>query len=90
MAVNESLTWLEQLERTPMPDARRLALLRYGEDLAAKGLPVIFGFMHLALLLNIEATELRRILASTNSFYRTFEIPKRKGGTRTPHRIRFC
>jgi RNA-directed DNA polymerase len=83
MASPELPDWLGALERYPATELQRRALQSYGEQLSGNGFPVIFGFQHLAFLLNIEPKDLRRILLSTNTFYRTFEIPKRRGGTRT-------
>ena len=62
--------------------------MAYVEKLVKQSLPPIFDFRHLSLLLNINEYDLASIVNSPNSYYRTFDIPKKKGGFRTitaPH-----
>jgi RNA-directed DNA polymerase len=51
-------------------------------DLVEKDVPVIFDLGHLAALLGLERSELSKMIARPSSFYRSFEIPKRRGGAR--------
>ena len=48
----------------------------------AKNLPVIIGINHLASMMQLDAGTLKRMVISSHSFYHSFTIPKRKGGTR--------
>ena len=62
--------------------------MAYVEKLVKQSLPPIFDFRHLSLLLNINEYDLASIVNSPNSYYRIFDIPKKKGGFRTitaPH-----
>lgn len=62
--------------------------MAYVEKLVKQSLPPIFDFRHLSLLLNVNEYDLASIVNSPNSYYRTFDIPKKKGGFRTitaPH-----
>jgi hypothetical protein len=64
------------------------AFSEYAEALHSRGLPVIFDFQHLALLLGINDMYLARMICSGESFYRRFRMPKRSGGYRiidVPH-----
>lgn len=45
-------------------------------------MPVIFENKHLSLLIGLEAGYLSKFSKSTKQFYRSFEIPKRRQGTR--------
>jgi RNA-directed DNA polymerase len=56
--------------------------LRYIRKLNKNNVPVIFEFSHLAKLLGIKESVLATMINASSSFYRSFSIPKRKGGTR--------
>jgi len=57
-------------------------IAEYSEKLEGKGLPLIFGVVHLAALLGLKGSVLANMLNKTSKFYREFSIPKRKGGER--------
>lgn len=56
--------------------------LPYVSNLNKNNAPIIFEFEHLSLLLGIQKKILAAMINHSASFYRTFEIPKRKGGSR--------
>lgn len=56
--------------------------LPYIIKLQKNKVPVIFEFEHLAMLLGIKKNELANIVNSPENFYRTFFIPKKRGGKR--------
>ena len=63
--------------------------LEYAEHLEAKNLPVIFSTLHLSMLIGIEFHVMNNIIKNRCTFYKSYEIKKRKGGTRqisSPHR----
>jgi len=57
-------------------------ILDYVKPLLQQDLPVIFDYIHLAGLLGLNPEFITRIINSSESFYREFEIPKRSGGKR--------
>jgi len=57
--------------------------VEYAESIAENGVPPIFDLNHLALLTGIRKNILHSMIFSTNSFYRTFEIKKKRGGMRS-------
>ncbi len=69
-------------DRGIRPDLAQL-WLSYAEHMLAAGLPPIFEFRHLASLLGRTPTYLASIVNAPEAHYRTFRIPKRRGGTRT-------
>ena len=56
--------------------------LRFIKNLSERELPPIFEERHLALLLGISLKQLRYYSSGSASLYRTFDIPKRSGGSR--------
>ncbi len=56
--------------------------LQYIKLLNKNNAPVIFEFSHLAELLGIKKCYLATMINSSESYYRSFFIPKRKGGER--------
>lgn len=54
----------------------------YVTEMAERGLPPIFEGRHLSLLMGVEPYALRLIGEKPELNYRSFEIPKRSGGTR--------
>ena len=63
----------QNLENNVMP---------YISCIVAKNLPVILGINHLASMMQLDSGTLKRMVVSPHSFYHSFTIPKRKGGTR--------
>lgn len=59
-----------------------MVLSRYAGRLSGRGLPVIFSFRHLCLLLGVTPKYLASVVFSPKSHYRSFQIPKRSGGLR--------
>ena len=57
-------------------------VMPYINTVVAKGLPVILGINHLALMMQLDSGILKSMVVSSHSFYHSFTIPKRKGGTR--------
>ena len=57
-------------------------VMPYIKAVVAKNLPVIIGINHLASMMQLDAETLKRMVVSSHSFYHSFTIPKRKGGTR--------
>lgn len=55
---------------------------RYIERLAKRGVPPILSFRHLADTIEIPPSELRSMAFASYRYYRSFEIPKRSGGSR--------
>lgn len=56
--------------------------LPYIDNFNSKNIPVIFEFEHLSKLVGIKPKYLSRMVNKPSSFYRTYKIPKRKGGFR--------
>lgn len=65
-----------------LPDDVLEACMAYAAQLRQNGLPVIFDRDHLAYLLGIKSTRLTYCVASQDSHYTSFEIPKKSGGQR--------
>lgn len=57
-------------------------VLPYIRAVVAKNLPVIIGINHLASMMQLDSDTLKSMVVSSHSFYHSFTIPKRKGGTR--------
>lgn len=51
----------------------------YAENLVSKNLPVIFSLEHMAMILNIDIVELKRIIAKRENHYKYYQIKKRNG-----------
>ena len=56
--------------------------LSYVKCLLDNGVPVIFDFEHLSLLLRLDREILANMVNAPEAFYRQFSIPKRSGGQR--------
>ncbi|NEG93024.1 reverse transcriptase family protein [Leclercia adecarboxylata] len=56
--------------------------ISYIKPLLRNNVPVIFEIQHLSLLIGVPVIELKKMIFSPNHFYRTFEIPKKSGGSR--------
>ncbi len=59
-----------------------LIYLDYIKVLNNNNVPIIFEFHHLSSLLGIQIRNLASMIMSSESYYRSFYIPKRKGGKR--------
>ena len=57
-------------------------VMPYINAVVAKNLPVIIGINHLASMMQLDPDTLKSMVVSSHSFYHSFTIPKRKGGTR--------
>ena len=75
--------WRKYFTNRCIPKDIQDEYLLYIKNLQKQNIPVIFEIEHFALLLGIEIPILNRMIFGTKSFYRTFEIPKRKNGKRT-------
>lgn len=79
---------LENLEGTPPAYAAEVR--KYAQNLALKGLPIIFSTEHFAIMIGISPKELQKILANTSFHYSTYWVKKRTGGHRlilAPNRV---
>lgn len=56
--------------------------LRYAKRLYNQNLPIIYNQEHLCLLLGYKSEYVYAVSNSAYNFYRTYEIPKKNGGTR--------
>ena len=56
--------------------------LKYIKILNQNNVPVIFEFAHLSKLFGLKEQIIASMINSTDSYYRSFHIPKRKGGKR--------
>ena len=74
--------WYSQFIDVGLQDARALVLSQYAGLLGERGLPVIFSFHHLCMLLGVTPNYLASVVFSPQSHYRSFSIPKRSGGER--------
>jgi retron-type reverse transcriptase len=79
---SDSELWLEEISRWQVPAATKIRVIEYAKFLERNGLPVIFEFSHLSDELSITPSVLADMVNRTDSFYREFTIPKRRGGKR--------
>jgi len=75
--------WKNYFAQKGVEEQQAAEYLTYLTPLIEKGLPVIFDFNHLCLLLGKKPGYVASVVNSSISHYRTFEIRKRSGGTRT-------
>jgi RNA-directed DNA polymerase len=80
--MNELQVWFDFFEQNNISPNQRNLFLSYIERLLKNNVPIIFEFNHLARLLGFDLKALAHITISTEKSYRTFSIPKRRGGTR--------
>jgi RNA-directed DNA polymerase len=83
-------TWRDALTARIRRVSTVKAALGYVDRVSERGFPPIFDFGHLATLFGVREGVLAQMAFSTRSYYRTFSIPKRKGGFReiaTPYPI---
>lgn len=74
--------WEKYFRSNDVDDQTLSEYVEYIKALLANDVPIIFEIDHLSSLLSIEHSELTKVINSPHSFYRTFNIPKRKGGIR--------
>lgn len=58
-------------------------MLQYADNLNTQGLPIIFDQYHLSLLLGYDYNYLLSVSNAQYCHYKHYEIPKKKGGSRT-------
>ena len=73
---------LEEIDETNLSSEKKKKLISYVNQLENNCVPVIWGAEHLASLLGIKYEIFARMVNSQKSFYRSFNIPKRRGGYR--------
>jgi RNA-directed DNA polymerase len=74
--------WIEYYKNIGLAPDRIEKYNGYIGKLVSQNLPVIFEINHLSLLLGVKIEFLNKVIFSTGSFYREFEIPKKNGGKR--------
>ena len=72
----------KSVQQTEVPEQRVNELLAYAENLNNQGLPIIYDQLHLSLLVGYDYSYLVAVSNDASCFYRHYEIPKRRGGTR--------
>jgi RNA-directed DNA polymerase len=77
--------WLDFLQKQGFKYKQAEKLADYANRLVKSDLPVIFEIEHLSKILGIELALLSRMTGASTLFYRSFEIPKRRSGTRKIH-----
>ncbi len=74
--------WVDFISKNVRGEKTQKALSIYVQKLISNNTVIILDFNHLASLLGIQREVLSSIVMKSNSFYYTFEIPKRNGGQR--------
>lgn len=74
--------WKDRLKGRFAVEGDFNAVSSYIATLLERDLPVIIGINHLAKLIGIDSYVLKSMVTSSHSFYRSFTIPKRRGGER--------
>jgi RNA-directed DNA polymerase len=74
--------WEKNLESVGLLPEIKEVYLNYLIPLVEKGIPIIFDFEHLSLLLGRTQSYLASVINSNSKHYRRFKIPKRKSGFR--------
>lgn len=80
--MNKLETWKEYFKQKDISDQQQIVYLRYINRLLVSKVPIIFETNHLSLLVGLSRDELSRFSNSSTQFYRTFQIPKKRGGVR--------
>ncbi len=84
MSVTKTLNyWKNSFEKSGTKPELIKDYISYIKPLLKNGVPIIFDFNHLCLLLGRNHPYLASVINSNISHYREFEIPKRSGGKRT-------
>jgi RNA-directed DNA polymerase len=63
-------------------EAHKAAVLSYIENIASKGLPPVLSVEHFSMLIGVRAESLYEMSNGPQHFYRSFDLPKKSGGTR--------
>lgn len=74
--------WFQDVDNLTLSPKRKEAVKRYIHKIIEKGGLVIIDIRHLAALIGINDELLDRMIVHPERYYRTFKIPKRKGGER--------
>lgn len=74
--------WLKAIEESEMLEYKKKMYSDMVLALSRTGAPVVFNLQHLALLIGIGHSMLRRMYYARDRFYRTYTIKKRSGGER--------
>ena len=75
--------WRERISHWPYPEKVKSAAIDYAHRLHVAGFPVVFEFLHLANEIGVSAESLADVVRDSSAFYREFQLPKRRGGSRT-------
>lgn len=76
-------SWLSYFDDIGLKDEYALEYQEIMKTLIKNNVPIIFEIEHLSKLVGINVTTLYTMIFSSESFYRSFEIPKKTGGCRT-------
>lgn len=76
------VNWISHFENHGVSRGLSSQYLPFVSRFLEKNIPPIFELEHLSQLLNVRTNELRKMIAAPASFYRSFEIPKRRGEKR--------
>lgn len=79
---NELTLWIDFLIDRGISSEQIALYVPYISKLLESNLPIIFEKQHLAHLIGIDENTLNKMISSPHSFYRNFNIPKKRGGFR--------
>ncbi len=82
MRTNIHKTWEEYFQDAALNQELSTKYLAYVDDMQSRGVPPVFEFRHLCLLLGRTEGYLASVVNAADAHYRTFVIPKRRGGYR--------
>lgn len=74
--------WRIFFDKSGLSEHEKSACLEYVSCLIDKNVPVIFEILHFSKLIGVDVDLLYKIINAKKKFYRSFTIPKRKGGVR--------
>ena len=83
--MEEYLARVESQLRGVAGERSATAAATYGRKLVARGLPPLFDLAHLAYVCDMPWHRVRDILATVETEYTSFRLPKRGGGSRVIH-----
>ncbi|MDH5426044.1 MAG: retron St85 family RNA-directed DNA polymerase [Gammaproteobacteria bacterium] len=78
----EFLSWEDEIQTSKLPEKAKHTLIKYMHNQKNSGFPLIWELKHFAYIVNINTQILSNIINSTEYFYRSFNIPKKRGGHR--------
>lgn len=81
--------WKKVIDTSNLSEIEKVKRMKYVESAFKNKVPVIVDTTHLSQLLGLKIGVLTSMVQSPSSFYREFQIPKRKGGYRdivTPYK----